>query len=129
MSLLNYFLIMFAFVAAGLAACVRGEGFLRLGGVLLGGALILLSFAFWKLDQRSAFLVKHAENALREIEMEVTPEVARLFRAEPEETQSQTLAPKFWRLWTYGGAFRLLFCVAALVGLGGGVLSLVLFLG
>ncbi|HVY28230.1 MAG TPA: hypothetical protein VHB79_16855 [Polyangiaceae bacterium] len=128
MSLFNYFVLCFAFVSAGLAGCIRAEGPLRLVGAALGLTLAAIALAFWKLDQRSAFLVKHAEGALREIEKQVAEEEARLFHDEPEETAgSQQLPSPLWRVWTYGQTFRVLFAIAGVVGLGGCALSVYLF--
>ena len=66
MSLFNYFLIASGSVAAGLAASLQRSGLFQILGTGLGALLILISFVFWKLDQRTAFLVKHAEEALTE---------------------------------------------------------------
>jgi hypothetical protein len=68
LSLFNYFLLASGSVVAGLAACLQRSGLFQILGTGLGALLVLISFVFWKLDQRSAFLVKHAEEALTELE-------------------------------------------------------------
>jgi hypothetical protein len=131
MSLFNYFLIMFGIASAGLAGCLRAEGVLRLVGALLGGALASVAFVFWKLEQRSSFLVKHAETALLELEeRHIAVESARLFRLEPAHTQTaQAVKPRATRVWTYGKSFRFLFALAAAVGIIGFAFSISLYVG
>jgi hypothetical protein len=110
----NYFIIFAGLILAGLASTLqRGE--YAVFGVLFGVLLALLSFVFWQLDRRAAFLVKHAECALEELERAL-PAEAQLFRKEP------TASKPIW-LWTYGRSFRFIFLVMALIGLGGAALS------
>jgi len=68
MSVFNFFLALSGVVSAGLAALVQGSAHLIFLGILLGLLLVLVSFIFWKLDQRVSFLIKHAEDALSELE-------------------------------------------------------------
>ena len=60
----NFFLVLSGLIAAGLAAAVQAAGLLLVVGAVLGLLLALVSFIFWKLDQRTSFLIKHAEQAL-----------------------------------------------------------------
>ena len=46
---------------------------LRVVGIALGIFLAAVAFTFWKLDQRTAFLIKHAEQALQEAETLLFP--------------------------------------------------------
>jgi hypothetical protein len=79
---------------------------------------------FWKLDQRVAFLIKHAEAALAEIERTLPEQSARLFLSEPDHTSKARVAAGWWtRHWTYGRAFRLFFWIMGLSGVGGAALS------
>jgi hypothetical protein len=130
MSMFNYFLVLFGFVSAGLAGCLQASGVLRLVGVVLGLALAAIAFTFWKLDQRTAFLVKHAECALCSVERSVLPDGARLFGTEPSHTsQTQAMSARHRALWTYGTSFRFVFGLAAAVGLAGAALALALYVG
>ena len=128
MSMFNYFLLLFGVVSAGLAGCLRTDGVLRLIGALLGASLSAVAFTFWKLDQRSAFLVKHAEFSLCQLEQSYLVESARLFQAEPshtEEVRAMSSTPA--RLWTYGSSFRLVFGLAGVVGVLGSLLAISLY--
>jgi hypothetical protein len=131
MSMFNYFLILFGLVSAGLAGCLRADDLLRTAGIAMGLCLAVVAFTFWKLDQRTAFLIKLAEAALHEAEeLALSADAARLFRREPSETENaQSIKHPLARVWTYGSSFRLVFCLAALVGFVGAGLSLALCLG
>jgi hypothetical protein len=124
MSLFNFFLVLSSFVAAGLGASLQLRGTLELMGVGLGVTLTTVSFTFWKLDQRTSFLIKHAERAVAEIESGFSLSTARLFSSEARVTArvvSSCYNP--CRLWTYGSAFRFVFFVMGLVGIIGAILS------
>jgi hypothetical protein len=125
MSLFNFFLVLAGLVAAGLAACIQQSGPLQLLGAALGLLLTLVSFIFWKLDQRVSFLLKHAENAIANIESSIPVSVGRLVSSEVTQT-SAAHAKGFilFRMWTYGTAFRAVFLVMGTVGMGGGTLCI-----
>ncbi len=128
MSTFNYFLVVFGIVSAGLAGCLRADGIFRLMGAALGVCLIVVAVAFWKLEQRVAFLIKHAEDALRQLELVHVVDSARLFQKEPEHTrETQAMSSAAKRIWTYGKSFRIVYGLAMVVGLAGLVLSIVLY--
>ena len=99
-SVFNFFVVMSGALAAGIAASLQGSAKLAAIGVVLGLLLPLISFVFWKLDQRVSFLIKHAENALAEIECTLPTERARLFSLEPASTKEAKSKASFW---TAGG--------------------------
>lgn len=130
MAVFNFFMIMAAALAAGIAASLQGSAKLAAIGVVLGLLLTLASFVFWKLDQRVSFLIKHAEVALAEIEVTLPAERARLFSLEPASTKKAESNASFWsRHWSYGKSFRLIFVVMAVFGLCSAALSALKFSG
>jgi hypothetical protein len=124
-SLFNFFVVISVSVSAGLAACIQKGGLFHLVGAALGAVLVLVSFVFWKLDQRTAFLVKHAERAIADLEAGLSVPSARLLSSEPEAFAPQRTGFCITRMWTYGAAFRLVFCVMGGVGVVGGLLAVV----
>jgi hypothetical protein len=69
----------------------------------LGLVLPVVALIFWNLDRRTAFLVKHAEECLIDVETSLLDERVRLFSLEPEKTQAACSQEMFrHRLWTYG---------------------------
>jgi hypothetical protein len=90
-------------------------------GIALGVVLIVISFVFWKLDQRAAFLVKHAEEALKVLEADTIANL-RLFANEPiRHSEAQKAANWLMRPWTFGESFRCLFSLMAISGLAAAV--------
>ena len=130
MSVFNFFLVLSGLIAAGFAASIEGSPRLAPLGVALGLLLALVSFVFWKLDQRVSFLIKCSEKALAEIELALPDECVRLFRLEPKHTESVVHSGHWWtRHWTYGTSFRFVFLVMGLFGVGGALVSVLCFVG
>lgn len=128
-SIFNFFLILSGIVVAGLAACLQLHGPFQLLGVVLGALLALVSFTFWKLDQRTSFLIKHAENAITELEQSFPIQSSRLISSERIRTDENISSLSgLFRLWTYGSAFRLVFTVMGLVGVAGAFICLWLYI-
>jgi len=129
MSVFNFFLVLSSVAVAGLAASLSRSGPPPLVGVALGLFLALVSFVFWKLDQRAAFLIKHAENALSELEASYSDEVAHLFQREPFRAQELRSSVSVWRRqWTFGRSFRLVFFSVGLLGATASLSSLARYL-
>lgn len=121
----NFFLILSGLVAAGLAACIQRRDRFQLLGVFLGLLLALVSFIFWKLDQRTSFLVKHGEGAIAELERLLPNAAARLVLNERGRTQvAISSRNRLSSVWTYGLAFRVVFTTMGIVGVGGAFLCL-----
>ena len=125
MSLFSFFVVVAGTLGAAIAASLQLPKLLNLLGVGVGVLLAVTAFVFWKLDQRSAFLVKHAEDSLRQLEDSLPISAARLFSLEPERSREaiRTAPTPFLRMWTYGSAFRLMFWSMGLTGIIGAVLA------
>ncbi len=128
MSVFNFFLVLSGIVLAGLAATLQSSSPVPVFGLVLGLLLSLVSYIFWKLDQRVSFLIKFAECSLAELEGSL-PEAGRLFRREPAASHGPQSTGNFWtRQWTYGRSFRVAFSIMALFGVGGAIWSLIHFI-
>ena len=112
----NYFVVFSGVLCTGIAAAVQASPKVAAVGVALGLLLAVLSFVFWKLDQRTAFLIKHAEDILKQLE----PSTGQLIGAEEQKTAA---AKRNLRMWTYGQVFRTIFAFMALIGIAGAVLA------
>jgi hypothetical protein len=125
MSLFNFFIVVSGTLGAAVAASLRLPKLFNLLGIAVGVLLAAISFVFWKLDQRSAFLVKHAEDAIKELEKEFPVAAARVFLRERELTDSAIKAARTpWiRMWTYGRAFRVVFWSMGATGVLGAILA------
>lgn len=124
LTVFNFFVVLAGLMAAGLSATLQGSPRYALVGVILGFLLSLLSYVFWKLDQRGSFLIKHAEEAVSAIEVITLPEVGRLFSREPEQFRRKRFTESRWyRPWTFGECFRLVFAAMAAFGIGGAIVA------
>lgn len=124
MSVFNFFLVLAGLVSAGLAAAIQGSPRLAVLGIVLGILLALVSFVFWKLDQRVSFLIKHAEAALAELEALIPNQQGRLFLNERTATSAACSRGSWWaRYWTCGRSFRAVFWVMGTFGIAGSILS------
>jgi hypothetical protein len=118
-SVFNFFIAFSGLVSAGIVGCLQGPPSLALTGILLSLLLALLSFLFWKLDTRTAFLVKHAERALTALEKDCFPPSAQLFATEPARSEG---ARREQGLWSYSEAFRLIFVIMGCMSIAGAAL-------
>jgi hypothetical protein len=134
MSTFNYFIVLAALLTTGLAGTFVKDFKWNMVSTVLGLGLMVVSFAFWKLDQRVRFLIKHAESSLRQIEQKWTDEVARdgaffanLFCKEQTETD-RNRGQQNYRFWawdlSYSNCFEIVYCFFGVLGLLGALASL-----
>lgn len=129
MTVFNYFTVLSGVVATGIAGTIQLPPRFAVLGIALGVLLTLLAFVFWKLDQRAAFLVKHAEAAHTMAEGKLFPPGSRIFQEEPTAQQrAADFQNVFLRPWTFGRSFRLVFIVMGLIGVTAIVVSTLRFL-
>lgn len=107
MSVFKFFVTLGVFVTATLvAAVVQGH---HMVGVGLGLLLMCISAAFWKLDERTRYLITNSENALKDIEAMYV-----------ERASLQVFTNDHWkrdrRCGTYSHCFKFLFGVFAVAG-------------
>jgi len=118
MSMFNYFIVLSGLLLTGIAGTLQASPRLAAIGIALGLLLALLSFLFWKIDQRAAFLVKHAEAAHILAEVALLPVDARLFSNEAAlHAAAAELHKGYRKPWTFGSSLRLAFAVMAAAGL------------
>ncbi len=112
MTVFNFFIAISGLVAAGVGLGLQQGGKFIVLASLLGCFLILVSFIFWKLDQRVSVLIKQAESALIYLEgVGVVPEAC-IFTKEPSCSKGRW----FSSVWTYGKCFRWSFAFVAVTG-------------
>ncbi|MBL4767791.1 MAG: hypothetical protein JKY94_08770 [Rhodobacteraceae bacterium] len=108
----NYYVVFSGLLVTGMVATTQTSPSLAFVGVVSGLLLSVLSYVFFRLDERVSFLIKNAENVIKKLE----PSGASIFSDEVEQT---TAAAKQKGLWTYGKAFRTMFITMGLIGLVG----------
>jgi hypothetical protein len=124
MSVFNFFIVLSTIILTGLATCVFGEGIYAPIGIPLGLLLSALALTFWKLDQRTSFLVKRAEKALTQLESDHFPAFGKIIGNEPAEFQKLNEGLSLIRKrWTYSTSLGLVFIVVGTMGLAGTALA------
>jgi hypothetical protein len=129
MSLFNFFVVISALLTAALSTTWKKDCAHPMYGLFLSFGIVVISFVFWKLNQRVAYFIKHAEAALKDIENLSLKDgdLARLFCL--EETKTKTVKEKTnWKIWTwhmtYSECFGVVYVVFAVIGLIGMVVAI-----
>ncbi|MBJ8442700.1 RipA family octameric membrane protein [Acinetobacter bereziniae] len=114
--LFNFYLVIMAASGSALAYVIQNKNQSILG-IFLGLFIVFASFIFWKLDQRTSFLVKQSERILRNLEKEYDAKYylfsneCREFSTENNESNS------FTRKYSYRELFNTTFIFTAFIGL------------
>lgn len=130
----NFFVVIAALLTTGLAGTLKSDFTQHYVGVILALSLIVISFIFWKMDQRVRYLIKHAEDALKAIEEKwmsqedfIGPALA-LFRTEEEKTKN-IRGPGSWNPWrwhlSYANCFGAVYVVFGILGVVGGIAAVI----
>lgn len=119
----NFFVATSGLLIAGLVFALRGGAQAWTLGLGAGFGLAALAFVFWKLDQRVSSMIKVSEEIIAKIEERAIPDPGlRVIGAERDLTSNSEFG--FFSNWTYGQAFRRIFLLVGLVGIGGMAFSI-----
>lgn len=124
--LFNFYLVIMAASGSALAYILQNKNQSILG-IFLGLFLVFVSFVFWKLDQRTSFLVKQAEKILSNLEMEFD---AKYYIFSNENSDFSLVNDKsniFSRKYSYRVLFNATFIFSALLGIVFTIVSVVQF--
>jgi hypothetical protein len=125
LSMFNFFVAFATVALAGLGASLQSDRNHQIAGLLIGIIIPVITFVFWHLERRTAFLVKHGEQAIIALEQELLPVEARIFHSEPTASNPLRSASKgYWyRHRSYREGFETLFGIVASLGILGAVYS------
>ena len=136
-SVFNFFVVLAALMTSGLVTTFGLNLQAHLLGIAIGVLLMMISFVFWKLDQRTRFLIKNSENALKIIEetfpvphCQDTPHEVQLFKLEEYKTDKiKTTRPGwFWRRQlSYSESLNLVYLLFGSFGFIGVIISILVF--
>jgi hypothetical protein len=122
MSIFNFYIVLSSLIFTGYFTSFKDDAHLQSLRPSLAFLLCFLSFVFWKLDQRTSFLIKNAERALKYFEAsdEGAP-IVKVFTQECLDTETRTM--KGWRrilFWhqhfTYSWCFKFVYISFSVVG-------------
>ena len=120
-TLFNYYITISTIICTAIAYCYQSTAraeYLKIG-IFLSIFLLILTFIFWKFDQRTSFLIKHSERILKKIETENFETSLYLFKVEGEYLLKENLNKEYilCKIWTYGKSFRMIFLLMVLLSI------------
>lgn len=118
-TLFNYFLFIMTGLGAGIGISLQASVKFAYVGVFISFFVILVSFIFWKLDQRTSFLIKESEKVLIFLERNSPVDVGIFSKEEVNLDRQNKDKFYFLKTMTYGEIFRFTFFVTGSVGIGG----------
>lgn len=113
MIVFNYFIVIAGATLTGIGFCIQQGSRYNYLASCLGVFLLVLSFMFWKLDQRVSMFIKAAERALIEHEQKFDANSSKIFTNEKIVTMS---LKGFNSAWTFGKCFRYTFAIMGYIG-------------
>ncbi|HXM21080.1 MAG TPA: hypothetical protein VN948_07445 [Terriglobales bacterium] len=118
LTIFNFYIALCSAIAAGLVATFGKDFSYPNARILLGLLLVLFSFVFWKLDDRTKLLIKNAEAALEFYEEQDGKEilVTHVFRREKVLTAEKRSSVRLHL--SYSKCFNIVFTAFALLGVG-----------
>lgn len=114
--LFNFYLVIIAASGSALTYILQNKN-QSLLGVFLGLFLIFVSYIFWKLDQRTSFLIKQAEKILKNLEKEYDSKYYLFSNEDLEFSQNNTGLNIFVKKFSYRILFNTTFLVTSILGL------------
>lgn len=102
-ALFNFYLGATGLVATGIGVCIQQGGNFNYLSLALGIFLLVVSFIFWKLDQRNSMLIKESETALKSLESAMPISSSKLFNIDAANIDNLN---KLCSPWTFGRCFR-----------------------
>jgi hypothetical protein len=133
MTTFNFYITFATAFLAGITAVLQPTINMPLIALAFSVLLCLMSFVFWKFDQRNKMLIHNAEAALKEIEgclaqpNTPTPAIS-LFSIDDEAVAQRRARKSFWfwqNFYSYSNCFNLLFALFSLMGVAGIIFSLI----
>lgn len=138
MKLFHFFLVFATIISTGLASTFQPTIKTHFIGIVLGILLVVISFIFWKLDERNKYLTKHGETALKFIEQKFQNfslekdgcQVVQLFNSEECCTTDLKKYHKYlihWeRQFSHSKSLNCLFIIFGTIGVTGVIASFIM---
>lgn len=115
-TLFNYFLFIMAGLGTAIGVILQGDIKYSFVGIFLCCFVSLVSFLFWKLDQRTSFLIKQSEKVFKLLERNSSVDIG-IFCQEDCNLDRENES-KIWldKIITYGKIFRWTFFITGCIG-------------
>ena len=114
MTVFNFYIAITGLLAAGIGFTLQqGEKYVLFTS-LMGIFVSFISFIFWKLDQRVSMLIKNAELALMDLEIQFENTKLRMIT---KDNGNNSLNLGIQSVWSYGKCFRMSFFIVGVTGI------------
>ncbi|MCA4780618.1 hypothetical protein HXZ77_15255 [Acinetobacter johnsonii] len=127
-TMFNYFLFIIAGLGTAIGVSIQSSSTFAYIGIFLSIFLSITAFVFWKLDQRTSFLIKQSEEVFKRLERNSSIDIG-IFCNEESNLIRANMGKKYLsKILTYGLIFRATFLIMGLIGLIGVLIfSLIIF--
>ena len=127
-TLFNYFLFIMAGLGTAVGVILQSSNKFSYVGIFISIFIIVVSVVFWKLDQRTSFLIKQSEQVFKKLERNSSIDIG-IFCNEESNLIRANMGKKYLsKILTYGLIFRATFLIMGLIGLIGVLIfSLIIF--
>ncbi|QNW91633.1 hypothetical protein IC799_01070 [Acinetobacter seifertii] len=107
MTLFNFFILVVGGIISAIGFCLQSEKDLGFLIDVFSITLIVISFLFYKLDQRTSFLIKRSEKYLIKIEQSYLNSQIEIFSKDNSDLEDENDKRSINKIWTYGYIFKL----------------------
>ncbi|MDH2518611.1 MULTISPECIES: hypothetical protein [Acinetobacter calcoaceticus/baumannii complex] len=115
-TMFNYFLFIIAGLGTSIGVILQTSKNLSYVGIFLSILSIIVSIIFWKLDQRTSFLIKQSEAVFKRLERNSPIDIG-IFCNEEANLEKNNIDKCFiTKIVTYGLIFRTIFIITGMIG-------------
>lgn len=118
-TLFNYYLLIMVGLGTAIGVILQADAKFSYVGVFLSSFVSLVSYLFWKLDQRTSFLIKQSEQIFKNLERNSSVDIGIFCKEEANLAKINLDKNYFNAILTYGKIFRFTFFTTGGVGLLG----------
>ena len=128
-TMFNYFLFIIAGLGTAIGVSFQSASTFAYIGIFLSIFLSITSFVFWKLDQRTSFLIKQSEEVFKKLERNSSIDIGIFCNEEPNLEKDNKDKLFFNKIITYGFIFRTIFFITGMIGCLGVIIFLSIITG
>ncbi len=118
-TLFNYFLFIMAGLGTAVGVILQSSNKFSYVGIFISIFIIVVSVVFWKLDQRTSFLIKQSEQVFKKLERNSSIDIGIFFNEDANLERANKNKAFVNQIITYGLLFRSTFFITGLVGVIG----------
>lgn len=129
LTMFNYYLFIMAGLGTAIGVILQTSKSFAYVGIFLSILSIVVSIIFWKLDQRTSFLIKQSEAVFKNLERNSAIDIGIFCNEEANLERSNKDKLFINRIITYGFIFRTIFFITGLIGCIGVSIFLLIITG